>query len=300
MGDTLCIGRECDCMERDWDKLRKWIIRRRLEGMPVTAICAQAKVSRKVFYYWWSRYQVEGWSGLEEKQRARHEGPELDDALRRKVVKLRERYGWGPNKIAGHLNHKGFIIDHNVAYRIIREAGLNHPITEPRKTWGTKRFQREHCNSLWQADFKLCSDDYWMISFQDDHSRFITGSVKIWSPTGENAILLLEKAVKRYGIPEQVITDQGTQFKPARGGTSEFAMHCQELGIEHITASVRRPTTIGKIEAFHKAYQTESHLFNQHWSFIRYYNYTRPHEGINYFTPAEIYLKNEECNPISR
>ena len=72
-----------------------------------------------------------------------------------------------------------------------------------------------------------------MISYQDDHSRFITGSVKIWSPTGENAILLLEKAVKRYGVPEQILTDQGTQFKPARGGTSEFAWHCQgwELSI---------------------------------------------------------------------
>jgi putative transposase len=57
-----------------------------------------------------------------------------------------------------------------------------------------------------------------MVSFQDDHSRFITGSVKIRSPTGENAILLLEKAVRRYGVPEQVLTDQGTQFKPARGG----------------------------------------------------------------------------------
>lgn len=32
-------------MERDWDKLRKWIVRRRLEGIPVTAICAQAKIS---------------------------------------------------------------------------------------------------------------------------------------------------------------------------------------------------------------------------------------------------------------
>ncbi|MGD0407029.1 MAG: hypothetical protein ABSB10_10330 [Candidatus Bathyarchaeia archaeon] len=30
-------------------------------------------------------------------------------------------------------------------------------------------------------------------------------------------------------------------------------------GIEHITASVRRPTTCGKIEAFHKAYEAESH-----------------------------------------
>jgi len=163
----------------------------------------------------------------------------------------------------------------------------------PRKTWGTKRFQREHCNSLWQADFKLCNDDWWMISYLDDRSRFITGSVKIWNPTGENAILLLDRAVKRYGAPRQILTDQGTQFKPARGGLSEFDNHCSDLGIEHITASVRRPTTCGKIEAFHKAYELESHLFNQHWSFIRYYNYTRPHEGIGYLTPAEIYLKEK-------
>ena len=257
-------------MDRDWAKLRSWIVGKRLEGQSVTAICVQAQISRKVFYYWWNRYQSEGWKGLEEKQRGRPGGPGLDDALRGKVVKLRERYRWGPNKIAGHLEHKGFSIDHNEAYRVICEAGLNHPVSEPRKTWGTRRFQRDHSNSLWQADFKLCNDDYWMISFQDDHSRFVTGSVKIWDPTGENAISLLERAVRKYGVPGQVLTDQGTQFKPARGGTSDFALQCHELGIEHITASKRRPTTIGKIEAFHKAYETESHLFNQHWSFIRY------------------------------
>jgi transposase InsO family protein len=102
-----------------------------------------------------------------------------------------------------------------------------------------------------------------MISYQDDHSRFITGSLKIWTPTGENA-LLLAKAVKRYGVPRQILTDQGPQFKPARGAISEFKRYCGMLGIEHITASVRRPTTIGKIEAFHKAYVLESHLFREH------------------------------------
>ena len=191
------------------------------------------------------------------------------------------------------MGHRGFTVDHHQVYLVICEAGLNHPITEPRKTWGTKRFQREHNNSLWQADFKLCNDDNWMISYQDDHSRFSTGSVKIWSPTGENALLLLDRAVKRFGVPAQILTDQGTQFKPARGETSAFDIHCRELGIEHICASVRRPTTCGKIEAFHHAYEVESHLFKEHWSFIRYYNYTRPHEGINYLTPAEIYLKNK-------
>ncbi len=61
-----------------------------------------------------------------------------------------------------------------------------------------------------------------MISYQDDHSRFVTGSVKIYSPTGENAILLLDRAVRRFGIPRQILTDQGTQFKPARGEIISF------------------------------------------------------------------------------
>ena len=280
-------------MDRDLDQLKEWIIRKRLQGWSVTDICTSSKISRDMFYRWWNRYQTEGKDGLKEKLRGRPKGLEVEDSLKNKVIKLRERYEWGPKKIAGCLKRKGYAIDNNQAYQIIREAGLNRPITAPRKTWGTKRFQREHCNSLWQADFKLCNDDFWMISYLDDRSRFITGSVKIWSPTGENAMLLLDRAIKRFGVPKQILTDQGTQFKPARGETSAFDIHCFELGIEHICASVRRPTTCGKIEAFHKAYELESHLFKEHWSFIRYYNYTRPHEGINYLTPAEIYLKEK-------
>ena len=72
-----------------------------------------------------------------------------------------------------------------------------------------------------------------MISYQDDHSRFITGSVKIWNPTGDNALMLLDKAIKKYGIPEQILTDRGTQFTAARGETSAFDRYCRELGIEH-------------------------------------------------------------------
>jgi transposase InsO family protein len=158
-------------------------------------------------------------------------GPRIDDFLKNKVIKLRTRYEWGPKKIAAYLSRKGFALDNNQAYKIICEAGLNHPLTQPRKTWGTRRFVREHINSLWQADFKLCDDDYWMISYQDDHSRFVTGSVKIWNPTGENALLLLDRAVKKYGAPKQILTDQGTQFTPARGGISAFDRHCSKLAL---------------------------------------------------------------------
>lgn len=281
-------------MERDWNRLKRWIIRRKLEGQSVAVICAHAQTSRTMFYRWWNRYQTEGWNGLEGRPRGRPKGSGIGSVARENVVRLRKRYGWGPSKIAGCLRHRGVIIDHHKVYRVICEAGLNHPISEPRKTWGKRRFARRHPNSLWQADFKLCSDDWWMISFQDDHSRFITGSEKVWDPTGENAIQLLKRSVKRFGTPTQLLTDQGTQFTPARGGTSKFTRRCGSLGIEHITASKRRPTTIGKIEAFHKAYESEAHLFNKHWSFIRYYNYTRPHQELNYLTPATVYLKDRE------
>ena len=60
-------------MKRDKEKLKKWMIRRRLEGWKVKKICAHARVSRDMFYRWWRRYQESGWEGLK---------PNVDTLLR--------------------------------------------------------------------------------------------------------------------------------------------------------------------------------------------------------------------------
>lgn len=130
-----------------------------------------------------------------------------------------------------------------------------------------------------------------MISFLDDHSRYITGSRKYWEPSSENVIKTLEKALKHHGNPTQILTDKGSQFYSVRGGTSSFTEFCTDNEIEHITASKRRPTTIGKIEAFHKAYGNEYPIVNSHKKFIKYWNYERPHAGIGYLIPYEVYFK---------
>ncbi|MCJ7505909.1 hypothetical protein MUP05_05505, partial [Candidatus Bathyarchaeota archaeon] len=59
-----------------------------------------------------------------------------------------------------------------------------------------------------------------------------------------------------------------------------------------IMASIRRPSTIGKIEAFHKAYVQEAWMFNSHQGFVHYWNYERPHQGIRYLYPADIYFRD--------
>ena len=125
-----------------------------------------------------------------------------------------------------------------------------------------------------------------MISYLDDHSRFIPGSRIHHNPTAEHAIKLLEASMKRYGKPKQILTDRGTQFYPARGeGPSAFTEFCSGKGIQHIVASVRRPSTIGKIEAS---------MFQNHQQFVNYWKYQRPHQGLSYLYPADVYFRDLE------
>jgi putative transposase len=138
----------------------------------------------------------------------------------------------------------------------------------------------------------MTEKDEWMISYLDDHSRYVPGSEIHYDPTGEHAIHLLEECIHQYGKPDQILTDQGTQFHPARGDQSAFTEFCSGNDIQHIIASVRRPSTIGKIEAFHKAYEAEAWMFNTHQEFIYYWNYERPHQGIHYLYPADIYFRD--------
>ncbi len=200
----------------------------------------------------------------------------------------------GPCKIEGYLKNYGgedvIAVGHNAIHRILIGAGLNNPIEAPRKVWGKRRFERPYSNSLWQSDFKMTETDDWMVSYLDDHSRYVPGSEIHYNPTSEHAIHLLEDCIHEHGKPDQILTDQGTQYHPTRGDLSTFTEFCNGNGIEHIMASKRRPSTIGKIEAFHKAYGLEAWMFKNHQEFIHYWNYQRPHQGTGYLYPADIYF----------
>jgi len=280
-------------------KKRKWIIRRReKDNWTVEKICAHAQINRDTFYYHWNNYQRCGWKGLEPKSKRPLIIHSTKQELVDKVIELRKKSNWGPNKIAGYLRNQGISIGDMTAYRIICKHGLNNPLPYQRKTWGKKRFERLHSNSLWQADFKLLDNDYWLLSLLDDHSRFVIGcNNSIWNPTTEEVLSLLRKSIKRFGLPEQILTDQGIQFYCAdklgkEEGISKFTQFCIDNDIQHIVASKRRPTTIGKVERWHKTYDEEYERFNNLRKFLIWYNYKRPHQSLKYLTPAEVYFRD--------
>jgi len=273
---------------------RRWLINRKLEGCRSTEIATALRIDERTVYHWWRVYRKHEWASLHVKSHRPHTIHRTPQETVDLILQLRTTRKWGPCRIEGYLHNynKQSIASHTTIHKILIHAGLNNPIPKPRRIWGKRRFQRAHSNSLWQADFKLTEDDEWMISFLDDHSRFIPGSRVHHNPTAEHAIKLLEESVNRYGKPDQVLTDRGAQFYPARGGISAFTEFCTGNGIQHIVASVRRPSAIGKIEAFHKAYTIEASIYPTHKEFVNYWNYERPHQGIGYLYPADVYFRD--------
>jgi len=273
---------------------RRWIIHRKLEHRKSGEIATALRIDERTVYRWWRVYRKEGWEGLRVKSHRPHTIHRTPQSTVDLVLQLRRTRNWGPCRIEGYLRNyaKQTTVSHTTIHKILMKSDLNNPVPKPRRVWGKRRFQRLYSNSLWQADFKLTEDDEWMISYLDDHSRFIPGSKIHHNPTAEHAIQLLKESIHQYGKPDQILTDRGTQFYPARGGISEFTEWCSGNGIEHIVASVRRPSTIGKIEAFHKAYVCEAWLYPTHKEFINYWNYERPHQGIGYLYPAHVFFRD--------
>lgn len=274
-------------------KRRKWIVRKKLQGWNVKKICSHARISRFTFYYHWNAYQRHSWEGLAPKSRKPHVVRRTPVSVVNEVLRIRQKHEWGPNKIEGYLKHNNVQIGHNTIHRILCGAGLNNPIDKPRRVWGRKRFERMHSNSLWQADFKQTHDDEYMISFLDDHSRLVVGSRINRTEKSEDALSLLEKCIRHFSCPVQILTDRGVQFWNNRSDKkTAFTQFCIDNRIQHIVASVRRPTTTGKIERWHRTYDEEHHRFSTHTKFVKYYNYKRPHQALGYKVPADIYFRD--------
>jgi transposase InsO family protein len=57
------------------------------------------------------------------------------------------------------------------------------------------------------------------------------------------AITFLKSIVWRFGVPNQVVTDNGTQFK-----SQHFQEYCEDIGIQLCFVSVARPRSNGQVE----------------------------------------------------
>jgi transposase InsO family protein len=189
--------------------------------------------------------------------------------------------------------------------RVLHEAGyeLSDEPTAPHPD-KVRHFERARPNQLWQTDLftfvlKRQNRRVYLVAFMDDHSRFLVSYGLHASQSSALVLEVLRAGLTSYGAPEEILTDNGSQYVTWRG-KSQFTRELEKRGIQQVVARPRHPQTLGKIERFWGTLWREcleSAIFldmgdaqRRIGLFIDAYNFQRPHQGIGGLVPADRYF----------
>lgn len=283
-----------------------------LDGAPVTEVARQFGASRQSVYAWKARYEAEGLAGLAERSRRPHTSPtQLPAEVEAQICELRRAYPrWGARRIAHELLDRGVAPapSRSSVYRVLVRNGLVAAQAQNHKR-KYRRWQRDAPMQLWQMDimggvFLAGGRECKLVTGIDDHSRFVVIAKVVEHPSGRAVCAAFTDAMRRYGVPSEVLTDNGKQFtgrftKPFPAEVL-FEKICREHGITARLTKPRTPTTTGKIERWHKTLRRE--LLDAAGPFadlataqaaidawVHGYNHTRPHQSLNMATPASAF-----------
>ena len=242
---------------------------------------------KSTIHDWWMRFQRNGWVGLSDASRSPHTIHRLNPSTVEKVLEVRRTHGWCSEAIEAYLKAHGIQVSHGSIHTILKQNHLPMRTYAPRRQRTYTRFQRAHPDSLWQTDIKYYGEEY-LIAYLDDCSRYLPGLGLYTEATTENLLSLTTDALSHGRIPSQVLSDHGSQYY-SDNGKSRYTAYLEAHGIEHITGSIGKPTTQGKIERFFQTFQLYHPKFNDLNRFREYYN-NKPHRSLNYKTPAQVYF----------
>lgn len=232
----------------------------------VTTFCVEHSISRKTFYAIRKRAIEEGQAAaLEPRSRRPKSSPQtIADEVKKQAVAVRaalEASGLdhGPISVHDKMTAIGMTPVPSIAAlaRIFREAGVarKEPRKKPRAAY--RRFVYPAPNACWQLDATeyVLDGGRKCVIFQliDDHSRYAVASHAAVGETFRDAIRVVREAIKRHGVPQRLLSDNGIALNPSRRGIiGQLVEYVTRLGVEPITGKPYKPTTQGKNERFHQ------------------------------------------------
>lgn len=268
-------------------------------------------ITDHTLYQWRRAFERHGPAGLEDRPRGRREGSRLPDRTQRAIRMLKRQHpDWGIDRIHDVLwRSEGYTASSGAIRRVLVEDGhtIEAVATRPHADPQPRSFERARPNQLWQTDlftFTLKRENrrLYLVVYLDDHSRYVTGYGVSASSSGTLVREALEAAIVDYGPPEEVLTDNGTQYHTWRG-RSAFRKLLDKRGIRHVVARPRHPQTLGKTERFWRTLWEEcletavprsvDDARERIGHFIGHYNFQRTHQGIGGLIPADRFFDAE-------
>ena len=229
------------------------------DGRSVSEVAQRWGVSRQSVHAWLRRYEQAGLVGLEPRSTRPGSCPhQMSGVVEARVLELRRAHpGWGPRRILyelGRVDLEGEPVPSRSAiYRCLVRAGLIDPLARRRREEHWKRWERGEPMELWQMDVVggfLLADGRRAKALTgiDDHSRYCVSAYLTPRETVQRVCDGLALAMRTYGVPEEILTDNGKVFTGRFNRPpveSLFDRVCRENGIEHLLTQPRSPTTTG-------------------------------------------------------
>lgn len=151
---------------------------------------------------------------------------------------------------------------------------------------------------IWSIDFsevKLGQKKYYIFGAVSINKRMCVALRLSERQCKEVAIDALNEAIRKYGKPDMIQSDRGTQFV-----SKEMYEFMKNNGIVHSMSRPHKPVDNCYIETFWKSLKTEIGKVEQYTKetfemilkyYWRYYNEERPHSSLGYLSPSEYEAK---------
>lgn len=274
------------------------------EGVNRRELCRRFNIRPRILYKWLDRYRQAGVAGLLDHSRRPHRSPsQTSPEMEAAVLAVRqENPVWGGRKIRRTLERRGLLAPSpSTITGILRRNGVAM-VAPGKKIW--KRFEHAEPNGLWQMDFKghleMAQGRLHPLTVVDDHSRY---SVALHAADNERHLTVqnaLQAAFERYGLPEVVLTDNGSPWGDSgEQELTKLGIWLIEHGVAPWHSPPFHPQNHGKNERFNRTLKAEllegrifDDLIQAQQAFDRWrhrYNHDRPHDALGLAVPADRY-----------
>ena len=274
----------------------------------ISQLCRRYGISRPTGYKWIQRYQA-GEELSDRSRRPRGQPSRTSPEMEALILKTRTQHPtWGGRKLVRYLQEKGYqdLPAASTATAILKREGRITP-EDSAAHRPYRRFQKEEPNALWQMDFKghfamrdgtRCHP----LTMSDDCSRKLLCLDAYDNERWEGVEQSLLRVFSEYGLPDAILSDNGTPWGNHVNGYTPFEVWMMQLGILPMHGRPQHPQTQGKEERFHRTLkedvlmrQTIQDLSEAQQIFDAYreeYNLERPHAALDYDVPEKHYHRS--------
>lgn len=216
----------------------------------------------------------------------------------------------GTRRISQNLQRMGFNIGRIHVRTLMRKMRIRAIYCHPRTTvidstkykypYLLSNLNINHPNHVWALDISyipMKKGHMYMVAIIDLYSRYLINWSISNTMDAKWVVETVKEAVERYGKPDIINSDQGSQFT-----CDEYVSYIKGLNHTQISMDGKgRALDNIFIERFWRTIKYEKiylnppidgvDLYKTCEDFIHYYNYERIHSSLNYNTPESVFKK---------